>query len=281
MAPSGTSSQPQQERSRRTQERLLRAAEAVFAKRGIGRATVGEICAHAGVAVGTFYGRFRDKDALLRAYYERFFQRGVEAVAADFSSERWKGRPASEIVAAWVAWRVERYDRRRRLLRALLLWVRAHPSPEFRRQATRARPGIGGAFMRLLLERRAELRHPDPEQAARFVLVLVESTTLDALLFAGHRGPDLLFDAKELQTELTRAALAYLGLPQPPAPRARAAARVRAGKRAHAGRRVQAGKRAQAAGATQAAGRARVIGGERAIHRLRGPKSRGRGPRDR
>ena len=63
---------PQQARSRETQEALLTAAEHVFADVGIAQATVAEICERAGVAVGTFYGRVPDKDALLPYWYERF-----------------------------------------------------------------------------------------------------------------------------------------------------------------------------------------------------------------
>jgi AcrR family transcriptional regulator len=46
---------------------ILEAAEAVFAEDGLHAARMERIAARAGVAVGTLYNHFRDKDALLRS----------------------------------------------------------------------------------------------------------------------------------------------------------------------------------------------------------------------
>lgn len=46
---------------------ILEAAEAVFAEEGLHAARMERIAARAGVAVGTLYNHFRDRDALLRA----------------------------------------------------------------------------------------------------------------------------------------------------------------------------------------------------------------------
>jgi AcrR family transcriptional regulator len=46
---------------------MIAAAEEVFAARGISRASMGEIAAKAGVAVGTLYNHFADREALLEA----------------------------------------------------------------------------------------------------------------------------------------------------------------------------------------------------------------------
>jgi len=47
-------------------ERLLDAAEAVFAERGFHGTNIHEVCARAGVGIGTFYSHFDDKRALLK-----------------------------------------------------------------------------------------------------------------------------------------------------------------------------------------------------------------------
>jgi AcrR family transcriptional regulator len=46
---------------------MLAAAEAVFAERGLHAASMNAIAARAGVAVGTLYNHFKDRDALLHA----------------------------------------------------------------------------------------------------------------------------------------------------------------------------------------------------------------------
>jgi AcrR family transcriptional regulator len=53
----------------RNRQRILEAAAAVFAERGL-TVTLDEIAVHAGVGVGTVYRRFPDKDALIDALFE-------------------------------------------------------------------------------------------------------------------------------------------------------------------------------------------------------------------
>ena len=50
---------------------ILDAAEEVFAERGLSAAHMNEIAARAGVAVGTLYNHFEDRDALLAALIEQ------------------------------------------------------------------------------------------------------------------------------------------------------------------------------------------------------------------
>jgi AcrR family transcriptional regulator len=57
---------PQQSRSHRTREKLVQAAQAEFSERGYGPATAKSIADRAGVATGTFYHYFPDKDCVLR-----------------------------------------------------------------------------------------------------------------------------------------------------------------------------------------------------------------------
>jgi len=61
-------------------ERLLTAAERTLETAGLEGATVPAIARRAGMSVGNVYKRFADKDALLRAVYERFFS---EALASN------------------------------------------------------------------------------------------------------------------------------------------------------------------------------------------------------
>ncbi|MDB4966385.1 MAG: TetR family transcriptional regulator [Myxococcales bacterium] len=53
-----------------TSAAIIDAAEGTFAERGLNTATMNEIAAAAGVAVGTLYNHFKDRDALLAALVE-------------------------------------------------------------------------------------------------------------------------------------------------------------------------------------------------------------------
>jgi AcrR family transcriptional regulator len=69
---------PTQGRAKRTRQRLVAAAQAEFSSRGYAQATASSITARAGVATGTFYQYFRDKDAVLR---ELFAERSASLAA--------------------------------------------------------------------------------------------------------------------------------------------------------------------------------------------------------
>ena len=56
---------PQQRRSVRTRDRILKAAEELFSKRGYYKTNSKQIALRATVAVGSFYAYFRDKKAVL------------------------------------------------------------------------------------------------------------------------------------------------------------------------------------------------------------------------
>lgn len=201
---------PQQARSRETQEALLAAAEHVFAEVGIAQATVAEICERAGVAVGTFYGRFPDKDALLAFWYERFSKRGRVAFDRAFSDDMWDGRGALDVIRGWVQSRVLHYRRNRKLLRALMLYVRGRPSPEFKAAAAQMRLPALERLTGLLMTRRSDWSHRDPATAVRMAVVMTEASVQAAVVFNETGGGDLLFSDDELVEHLTDAMCAYL-----------------------------------------------------------------------
>ncbi|HKG90267.1 MAG TPA: TetR/AcrR family transcriptional regulator [Gemmatimonadaceae bacterium] len=211
-----------QPRSRRTLERLLQAAEEVLAREGLEGATVPAIARRARLSVGIVYRRFPDKDALMRAVYERFFARSMAANRDALDPTRWAGVPATRIVRSVVGGMVRGYEQHRTILRALLRYADAHPDPEFRRHAEALR---GDAFARvgdLLLARRAEIRHPDPAAAIRFALTVV-ALALQGLVLPERRWsqPELeqiVGTGEQLGAELDRLVLGYLGLDADPEP---------------------------------------------------------------
>lgn len=201
---------PQQARSRETQEAILAAAEQVFAEVGIAQATVAEICERAGVAVGTFYGRFPDKDALLLFWYERFFKRGRVAFDRAFSDGMWEGRPTTEVIRGWVQSRVLHYRRNRRLLKALLLYVRGRPAPAFKSFASQLRLPALERLKLLLGARRGEWSHPDPAHAIRLAVLMAEASVQNVVLFNEQRGDEVQFSDEELVESLSDAICAIL-----------------------------------------------------------------------
>ena len=85
---------PRQARSQRTQEKLLTALERLLQQRVFEKITIQDIAEEAGVAVGTLYRRFRDKEALLPVLYGRLDDR-----LAAWAEGVWRGyrAPAPDV----------------------------------------------------------------------------------------------------------------------------------------------------------------------------------------
>ncbi|MEJ7811961.1 MAG: TetR/AcrR family transcriptional regulator [Gemmatimonadaceae bacterium] len=201
-----------QARSRETLDRLLEAAEAVLAEEGLDAATVPGIAGRAGLSVGVVYRRFPDKDALMRAVYERFFARSLDANREALDPARWEGVSAADAVRAVIRGLVHGYRRHRGLLRALLLYAQTHPDRDFRRRADAMNTETLRELGALILARGGEIAHPRPEAATEFG-VLVIAAALNTLLLPEERRTAPFASDEALATELARMYLGYLGLP--------------------------------------------------------------------
>src|SRR5687768_16551067 len=78
-------------------ERILDAAERVFAEHGFFAARVSEIAKEAGVADGTIYLYFKSKDELLISLFESRMDRFNARLAAAIPQD---GRPTEKLLAA-------------------------------------------------------------------------------------------------------------------------------------------------------------------------------------
>ncbi len=73
-----------QTRSREQRDRLLKAGERVFAESGFWQAHVADIARKAGCSVGSFYRRFKDKEAFFFALQAYMAQRAEDNIATFF-----------------------------------------------------------------------------------------------------------------------------------------------------------------------------------------------------
>jgi AcrR family transcriptional regulator len=86
-----TTPRPLRADAQRNRQRILAAAEALFAERGVG-VSIDDIAAAAGVGVGTMYRRFPDRETLIEALFEEkiasIAQRARDALAME---DPWEG----------------------------------------------------------------------------------------------------------------------------------------------------------------------------------------------
>jgi AcrR family transcriptional regulator len=95
-----------------TSAAILDAAEQVFAERGLSAAHMNEIAARAGVAVGTLYNHFKDRDALLKTLLDAR-RAGLLAVMDEFLEQPSSGnfsRDLDELMRRMVGY----FDQHRR-----------------------------------------------------------------------------------------------------------------------------------------------------------------------
>ena len=174
---------PRQQRSQQTLDRILDATERLLLEREFDRLSIQEIVSASRTSVGSFYKRFRDKQALLSGLYDRY-----DAGLPDWV-EAWRarqGEPPTDLVraAAWVTrYLIDTFQSRRHLLRALALYVRNHPEEQDARVKDR-RASQHRFLADALLDHRGEFTHAEPERAAQAAVFGAASICRERLLFS-------------------------------------------------------------------------------------------------
>jgi AcrR family transcriptional regulator len=203
-------SPPKQARSEETARRILDAAQTLIETEGLAALSIPEIVRRAKSSTGSFYARFADKNALLGALEERFFDEILGVVDAYAEPERWRGRPTRDLVYACNLEMLRRLRQHAPLVCAFVF--RSAHEATFASHVRNFRERLTARMRALFLSRREEIAHPDPEAAVDLVLELAFNFMQARILFAG-RDPGALAESDEkLAHELTRMFLAYAGV---------------------------------------------------------------------
>lgn len=153
---------PQQDRSRRTLDRIVKAALALIAERGVDGASVQDIARRARASVGSFYARFKGKEDLLRYLELRLWSDVDDAWTRALDERDWSGGTFEDLVATLIGVLVEvnrAGARQRRVLEA-------RRGPEESSAAARAfEARLGDDIRSLLLRHRDRIAHDDPARA--------------------------------------------------------------------------------------------------------------------
>jgi AcrR family transcriptional regulator len=202
-----------QERSQRTQARLLVAAEAEIREKGYADVSVADIATRAGCSVGTVYRRFRDKTALLHALDDRFAEAFRATMAEAVAPERWEGAPILEILAGYLEFSLAQGRGRVAMHRAAL--AMAARDAAFAERQLQLAGELHVRLRDLLLARRHEIGHTDPAVAVEFALEQLRSMMMMRL----EAGPlhSTLFAAsdEEFIDQALTSVSAYLKLEPP------------------------------------------------------------------
>ena len=165
---------PKQHRSRRTLQRIVRAALELIAQNGVEGTPVGAIARRAGSSVGSFYARFNGKTDLLVYLDERIWetveQQWSEAVAAGLVD-----RPIAQLVRGLARLYAD-MDLVHRGARDAIGRALRGPGAGPSEAAVRIRVLVREDSARLLLEKRDAMVHSDPELAVETVCRTLETS---------------------------------------------------------------------------------------------------------
>ena len=202
---------PKRAHSRAATERFYAAGQELLEEGLWEQATVDEILRRAGSTLPAFQARFQSKEGLLRALHERFLSEASATSDAVLSLERWQGCSIPEIIRETVAFTVQIYRERERLIRAFLAC--SAQDEEFRGRSVDVSRHIGELLRKLVLARRKELLHPAPAIAAEFSTRLIHGLLLARTVNGDSaEGHGLRLSDEQITTELIHAVLAYLGV---------------------------------------------------------------------
>ena len=204
-----------QARSRETLKELLRATAQILDEKGLEGATIPRIAARAGVTPGAVYRRFQDKDALMRTLSLEVMRSSAEHSEKVLTPEAAAGKSLADLAHYMVGNALEGHRKHAGVLRAIHDFCKSHPNASFRQSVDELEIRNFRCVTRFVLLRREEIRHPDPESAVNFALLVVALTIREVLLLEGiwpQWKPLLPKDDDALVRELVRTFLAYLGV---------------------------------------------------------------------
>ena len=202
---------PQQQRSRETLARLLRATVEMLEKHGLAGATIPRIAAVAGVAPASVYRRFKDRDALYRAAFLSALQRDDGVSEKTLSLDAFKDPTFEGVVGNLVTIILRQYRTHPRLLTALVRYMEDDTDKRFKKKALALVAGNFEMLVDLLLNFRSEIGHSDPRRAITFgLLSVVSSIEVRALGEVSLWREVLPVSDQELHPELTRILISYL-----------------------------------------------------------------------
>lgn len=199
---------PRQERSAKTLDRILSAAEELIAEKGYREATISEIVRRARSSVGAFYSRFADKEALLYTLHERFFEESMATADAALDMRRWEGATLAEIIRTIVRFTVSVAAERAGLIKAFTL--RGAADPDFALQGAQLGAKLSKRLTMLLEARADEIGHPDVRAAGDFCTRTILAL-MDQRVMFGEIGPtQCALSEEQLVDEMVRVAVRYL-----------------------------------------------------------------------
>lgn len=199
---------PLQRRSQESLERVLQAGAELLREEGYEGFTLQEVSRRSGVSVGSIYARAASKEALILAIYDRETTRMAEENRQIEETSHRADLHGRELIEALVEEMAEVVLRNAATLRVFM--HRAVVDQNFWERGSKGLRRLSATFEGALLERRDEIRHPDPDLAIDIAFRFVYDTLARRISHGADFESDRELTDDVLVRELARAAADYL-----------------------------------------------------------------------
>lgn len=196
-------SPPLQERSRATQNRILAVLAELLATKPFDQISVAELTERAQCSMSSLYARFPTKDALLSAFYDRFFEYSTDQVATALGAIGSAALPLELRVNRLIAFFVHSYRTHRGLLRSLVLYDKRHGAAQFDARTREYKHRVFEQALGLVFKGDPRAKDPAALRSFGFTLWLVVQGIEHVVLFDDRIGSEHITDA-QLTAQLTR-----------------------------------------------------------------------------
>src|SRR3954447_14443675 len=200
---------PLQSRSRASLERVLEAGQKLLEEEGWEGFTVQEVSRRAKVSIGSIYARAPSKEALILAVYDKAVGEIAEANEALLvPQEQWEKLETRELILGATREMTRQMLDFERILRVFMNrapvdeTIRSRAAVQIRRLASR--------WEELMLSRKDEITHADPDLAIEVAFRMVFSTMARRVQFGPQFAAYREVSDDELIAEAGRAVAAYL-----------------------------------------------------------------------
>lgn len=206
---------PAQSRSRKTQARLMAALERLLKQKDFDTVGVAELAEEAGVAVGTVYRRFANKEALIPLLFELWQARSREQLAhAAIDPETLASEDLRQLLRRQMRAAYRFIGEQAHILRAVHLQGRLRPDligKDWKDLWAEARTG-NRAFLDLVSDR---IARRDLDRAAETMIYLANTALVEKALF-GDDGAGFVMSAEgdAFADEMADVIYGYLMLPE-------------------------------------------------------------------
>ena len=203
---------PSQARSVASTNRMLDAAESLFASGGAEAVTIEAVVRHAETSVGSFYARFINRDGLLAAMHSRFlenFEKEAKAGIAVALRQPTIGR-------ALLSFMKQAFESARKNRESILFFVATSATDtSLRHQGLAANPGFAAAFAAVILPFRDQIKHQNPEIAIDIAFRIFFAMFIQRALFTPREATGRAITDTVLAKEITNCLILYLVSPAP------------------------------------------------------------------